>query len=231
MDEWMSDVGWEYWFQRNIAKAGGFFKFMYDSWVYCAPLYNALYALLPPPRRILEVGCGYGTSAAILSLLGYDVLGIDIDPKMLEHARGNLASLGLADRVRLELGDAFNLSKYHGIFDATFSDGVLEHFHLDEAVAALKEQARAAKYIVATIPTKYLREETNIWMYPHTPRSFKAICHKAGLKILRFLAFGDPNGRHFQILREALPQFIYYHLRRKFFPVTVAAICTSKEYD
>jgi SAM-dependent methyltransferase len=58
----MSDVGWEHWFQRNIAKAGGFFKFMYDSWVYSAPLYNTLYALLPPPRRILEVGCGYGTS-------------------------------------------------------------------------------------------------------------------------------------------------------------------------
>jgi protein-L-isoaspartate(D-aspartate) O-methyltransferase len=69
--------------------------------------------------RILEIGTGSGYQAAILAHLGCDVLSIERHPELAASARSRLAGLGLADRVRIEIGDGSigwrPLAPYEGI--------------------------------------------------------------------------------------------------------------------
>lgn len=63
-----------------------------------------------PGMRVLEIGTGTGYQAAVLALIGCEVLSIERHPELAAAARTRLASLGLADprladRVRIEVGD------------------------------------------------------------------------------------------------------------------------------
>jgi protein-L-isoaspartate(D-aspartate) O-methyltransferase len=63
-----------------------------------------------PGMRVLEIGTGSGYQAAVLALIGCEVLSIERHPELAAAARSRLASLGqadprLADRVRIEVGD------------------------------------------------------------------------------------------------------------------------------
>ena len=63
-----------------------------------------------PGMRILEIGTGTGYQAAVLALIGCEVLSIERHPELAAAARTRLASLGLADprladRVRIEVAD------------------------------------------------------------------------------------------------------------------------------
>lgn len=61
---------------------------------------------LKPDMRVMDVGCGSGILSIAAALLGAgDVLGIEIDPQAVEVGRENVALNGLADRVRVQLGD------------------------------------------------------------------------------------------------------------------------------
>ena len=60
--------------------------------------------LPPPPARVLDLGCGTGSLAVLLAVAGYDVVGVDSSPAMLEHARVKADAAGVP--VDLRLGDA-----------------------------------------------------------------------------------------------------------------------------
>src|SRR5688572_22505672 len=52
---------------------------------------DELHRALPPPGRILDLGCGAGVPAARwLVDAGYDVVGIDGSPAQIERARANV---------------------------------------------------------------------------------------------------------------------------------------------
>jgi SAM-dependent methyltransferase len=53
-------------------------------------------------RRILDLGCGTGTVSCALALAGYDVIGVDPAPAMVDVARTKAG----ADRVRWVVGGA-----------------------------------------------------------------------------------------------------------------------------
>lgn len=56
-----------------------------------------------PLGPVLDVGCGPGTTTAHLAALGVDVRGVDLSPRMVEHARR------LHPGVRFEVGSATDL--------------------------------------------------------------------------------------------------------------------------
>lgn len=58
-----------------------------------------------PGARVLEVGTGSGYLTACLSLLGADVISLEIDPVLAAAARARLASLGL-ERIAIREADA-----------------------------------------------------------------------------------------------------------------------------
>lgn len=69
------------------------------------------------PRRVLDCACGTGRYLPLLHSLGYDVVGMDISPAMLDRARRNLDALGLD--IPLHQGDMAALpAEWRGAFDA-----------------------------------------------------------------------------------------------------------------
>jgi SAM-dependent methyltransferase len=67
--------------------------------------------LVEPPACVLDAGCGTGRIAIRLSELGYDVVGVDLDPTMLAEAQAAAPTLDwrLADLAQLDLGETFDL--------------------------------------------------------------------------------------------------------------------------
>ena len=59
---------------------------------------------------ILEVACGTGRVFVPLAEAGFDVVGVDISPAMLEVGRAKLRERNLAERVDLILADALDLA-------------------------------------------------------------------------------------------------------------------------
>jgi len=46
-------------------------------------------AMLQRESRVLDAGCGFGRIGGWLAGVGHEVVGVDIDPVLIEHARGN----------------------------------------------------------------------------------------------------------------------------------------------
>jgi SAM-dependent methyltransferase len=63
------------------------------------------------PASVLDAGCGTGRVAVELARRGLDVVGVDIDPSMLEVARGKDPTLTwvAADLVGVDLGRCFDV--------------------------------------------------------------------------------------------------------------------------
>jgi cyclopropane fatty-acyl-phospholipid synthase-like methyltransferase len=61
-----------------------------------------------PGMKVLDLGCGDGTTAIPAARLGADVLGVDIAANLVEGGNQRARALGLAN-CRFEEGDASNL--------------------------------------------------------------------------------------------------------------------------
>ena len=60
------------------------------------------------PLRVLDLGCGDGTTAVPLALLGAEVVGIDIAKNLVDAGNKRAAEAGL-NRLTFQEGDASNL--------------------------------------------------------------------------------------------------------------------------
>ena len=83
--------------------------------------------LLPPPRgRTLDIGCGEGRVGAMLSQRGYDVIGVDSSPRMVELARERHQAI-VADAAALPFEDSsFDLAvAYMSLMNVDDLDGVV----------------------------------------------------------------------------------------------------------
>jgi ubiquinone/menaquinone biosynthesis C-methylase UbiE len=68
------------------------------------------------PLRVLDLGCGDGTTAVPLARLGTEVVGIDIAKNLVDAGNKRAAGAGL-DRLTFQEGDACNLA---GVSDHSF---------------------------------------------------------------------------------------------------------------
>jgi SAM-dependent methyltransferase len=71
---------------------------------------------ITPSLKVLDLGCGDGTTAMPMAVLGADVTGIDIAQNLVEAGNKRAAKAGL-DRLRFREGDASNLE---GVPDHSF---------------------------------------------------------------------------------------------------------------
>lgn len=92
---------------------------------------------LKPGEQLLDIGCGWGGLAlAAAQTYGVNVLGVTLSDKQAAYGAERAASLGLADRVRIEMRDYRDLEKES--FDKIVSVGMFEHVgrtHLPEYFA------------------------------------------------------------------------------------------------
>jgi len=71
---------------------------------------------ITPPLRVLDLGCGDGTTAIPLARAGAEVVGIDIARNLVEAGNRRAAEAGLT-RLKFQEGDACNLE---GVADKSF---------------------------------------------------------------------------------------------------------------
>src|SRR5215467_9524459 len=82
-----------------------------------------------PPARILDAGCGWGTTYVVLESIGYEITGLDISRQMLEQLDGPGRRLAVADLTQPTRQDIR--------FNAVLAMDVLEH--IDDDVAAARQ--------------------------------------------------------------------------------------------
>lgn len=95
--------------------------------------------------RVLEVGCGTGTTACHLAAeVGCTVTGIDLNAQMVERARERAAREQVADRVDVSVADAARLPFVDGSFDVVIGESV---------TAFVADKPRAvAEYLRVLVP-------------------------------------------------------------------------------
>ncbi len=96
-----------------------------------------------PGMRVLDLGCGDGTTAVPLAQLGADVTGIDIARNLVEAGNNRAASLGLKN-LKFQEGDACDLE---GVADDSFdlSISVFGAMFAPKPFDVAKEMVRVTK--------------------------------------------------------------------------------------
>jgi len=99
---------------------------------------------LKPGMALLDCGCGEGTITVDLAaaVVPGQVVGLDIAPGTLQHARQLAGERGLSN-VRFEVGNVYALPFPDHSFDAVFSHALFEH--LTDKPKALGEIQRVLK--------------------------------------------------------------------------------------
>ncbi|MFG2128515.1 class I SAM-dependent methyltransferase [Streptomyces sp. NPDC048751] len=89
---------------------------------------------LRPGRRLLDVGCGWGSLAVHAAREhGVSVVGVTLSQEQAAHARKRVADEGLTDRVEIRVQDYRDVTD--GPYDAISSVGMAEHVGADRYLA------------------------------------------------------------------------------------------------
>jgi len=108
-------------------------------------------------NTFLEYGFGTGYTAMALANKGYEVLGYDDEPKLIDIAEDKAKTIIVGSGKVKFTADVTELKK----MDVVYSCGLLEHYPDEFIIKILKEQVKLAKKaIVFVIPSeKYPHKE------------------------------------------------------------------------
>jgi SAM-dependent methyltransferase len=94
--------------------------------------------------RVLDLGCGDGTTALPAARLGADVLGVDIAANLVAAGNARAAAAGLDDKLRFQEGDASDLGDLpDDSFDLVVS--IFGAMFAPRPMSVAKEMVRVAK--------------------------------------------------------------------------------------
>lgn len=140
------------------------------------PYINVLQQYIQPGENILECGCGLARTCMSMAYSGYNVTGIDIEKKLLQQVRKNIARLKLfrlQNFLELKYLDFTKIKDVFGInsFKCITHQGVLEHFPEEEIIRLLDLQVEVASFVIFSIPieseynNKYFIDDIyrNLW--------------------------------------------------------------------
>lgn len=183
----------------------------YESEAWIADLIKALKRRGLRGKRLLDVGCGTGTSFLPMLAQGWEVTGCDISAAMLERAREKAG-----DGVQLELADMLDLPEF-GEFDLVWS--------LDDAVNYLlspEELQRALAGMRANLaPTGLLLFDVNELQVYRTFFVETTVVERNGRRLVwqGITPPGVPPGSICESRMEIAPGEVLTH-RQRHFPET-----------
>lgn len=95
-----------------------------------------LAAWLPgPPADVLDLGCGTGSLSLLVAEQGHRVTGVDLSPRMIEHALGKLSVANV--QARMQVGDIAELPSSEDRVDVILARHVL--WTLPDPAAVLRD--------------------------------------------------------------------------------------------
>jgi SAM-dependent methyltransferase len=199
------------WAQRTyeaMAPVYDAFTGHYESEAWIADLVKVLEHHGLTGKRLLDVGCGTGTSFLPMLAQGWEVTGCDISPAMLELAREKAG-----EKVRLAVADMLELPDF-GEFDLVWA--------LDDAINYLlspEELTRALAGMRANLaPTGLLLFDVNELRAYRTFFAETTVVEREGRRLIwRGLASADvPPGSICESEMEVAPGEILTHRQRHF---------------
>ncbi len=159
----------------------------------------------PVGAGLLEVGFGSGTTAVLLADLGYRVTACDIDPELVHRLGSRYPDWIAQDRLSVQQADMFQFPWAGKTFDVAFHQGVLEHFPDEEIVAALREQARVARFVLFDVPNHRYGAHPFGDERLHPIRHWRELIRNAGMELV------DERGRDFHHWLYCLPHALFSH--------------------
>lgn len=147
--------------------------------------------------RVLEYGCGPGSSSFLLARNGASVTGIDLSEVAIEQARGRAKEEGL-ERIRFLEMNAEDLDFPDDSFDLVCGSAILHHLDLEQAYSELSRVLKPGGRAVFVEP---LGHNPAINLYRRlTPKIRTEDEHPLLMRDLRAAEryFGRVDGRFFQ---------------------------------
>jgi SAM-dependent methyltransferase len=206
-----NDKRWVNFFADHLSKYNSLLEYAFEHWNFNLPVYHSIQQVLPPPAKVLEIGCGLSVSAIYLQACGYDITAVDNNPEIVNSAQETAHYF--RSNIVIECADAFDLSLYYGKFDLVYSIGVLEHFDREVTIQLLREQSQCGRYVLLGVPSKFtgpVITDERIYTLPQLRKLLK----RAGLTPIKFFGYGNP--KQLILLRYLLPYALYRILQNHF---------------
>lgn len=108
-------------------------------------------------ESVLDVGTGRGRFGAHLAARGCRVIGVDLNPDMIEHARETARRRGVADRFEVRAGNATELGDFEdGRFDVVLCMELFDHLpDLGAALSAMRRVlAPEGRFVFTYVPSE-----------------------------------------------------------------------------
>lgn len=189
--------GKNYWFrhqEQDLGFASIVTRARQDLTERCLHWLAALLRYKLPPAKVLEIGCAHGGFVAMLRAAGFDAMGLELSPHIVDFARRTFG-------IPMLLGPIEEQKIDHGSLDVIAMMDVLEH--LPDPVGTLSQCARLLKHdgvlIIQTpkVPVgisyeqmvstdhpfiEQFKAEEHLYLF--TEQSAAELCRRAGLQVV-----------------------------------------------
>ncbi len=155
------------------------------------------YGIVPHDLRILEFGCNVGGSLITMAALGAEVVGVDIDPTLVEIANANVARYGYRRSARaVPMRSSRRIPAAAGAFDLVLAASVLEYVDPEDLDAIIGEFRRVLRpgglLLICGTASRLAPRETHSgqWLVNYLPRRLDAVLGRdlqRGLSPVRLL--------------------------------------------
>ncbi len=126
---------------------------------------RAAYARIPRPQRVLDIGCGRGTSLLQLAdLHGGQLVGIDIEASAVAELTQRLEREGLHGRVQMSVCSLLDTPFSDGSFDLLWEEGVLHLLELDRGLAECHRLLRPGGHLVSAEAVDWNRRHSDAFV-------------------------------------------------------------------
>jgi SAM-dependent methyltransferase len=106
-------------------------------------------------RVVLDIACGEGYGSALLARDAAEVIGVDIDAGVIEHARHKYAAVPVSGKLRFEVGDCAAIPLVDACVDLVVSFETIEHHaQHDQMLAEIRRVLRPGGLLLISTPDR-----------------------------------------------------------------------------